>query len=324
MIRSYFESFALEIPGLSTFVADFQKLEEEYTPTGPPMSPLTRSYFQYFALCDLPITSKPETMASCFCEYVDAIDSGGTEMEIVHQCLAAIRDSRMGVFLQTGTEPLTLRELGSQEDLRIHSTTGYLGEAGQLWFVRLLPPVRGRDHVVVTTPYRLFNASVQDWSSALARELLAYQRQGLKLEGLLKYGTPTLSWPEFIFQGYFGHRNDVISITGLPHVVESRPHSDGRNLRPIYGSSLRSEPLVEVALTQAQRRRVANWIPQLYSAVGPEQRGTRLVTIPLPEAKALLNVAAGVVLDRNGREHHYARGIWQALRQALPAERSEH
>lgn len=319
-MTSYFEHFSLDVPDLAEFVADFQTLEEEYMPSGPPTSPLTRSFFRYFFLCDMPIAPGRETIASCYYQYVDSLDSNGGEMEVARQCLAAIRDSRMGVFLQTGVNPLTLREIGCLRDLTVHSTTGYRGEVGQLWFVRLLPPVRGKEHVVVTTPYRLFNATPQDWSSALARELMAYQRQGLQLSELLKYGTPTLSWPEFVHQSYFNHKADVIFLAGLPHVAGSRPHSEGRDLRPVYGK-LQAVPMVELALTQAERRRVSDWMPRLYPAVGPEQRGTRLVSIPMPEANALLNIAAGAVLDNNGREHKYARGVWQALRQALPREK---
>jgi hypothetical protein len=47
------------------------KAEDEYMPSGPPMSPLTGSYFWMWALCDLRIGRSVDTVASCQIAMID-------------------------------------------------------------------------------------------------------------------------------------------------------------------------------------------------------------------------------------------------------------
>lgn len=51
------DSFELieELPELEKHIRRIAAAEDEYMPSGPPMSPLTRSYFWHWALYDLSI-----------------------------------------------------------------------------------------------------------------------------------------------------------------------------------------------------------------------------------------------------------------------------
>jgi hypothetical protein len=59
-----------ELPELSKLMDRIEVAEGEYIPDGPPMSPITRSYFIYWTLFDLGIGLKNETLGTC----VAAID----------------------------------------------------------------------------------------------------------------------------------------------------------------------------------------------------------------------------------------------------------
>ena len=41
----------------------------------------------------------------------------------------------------------------------------------------------------------------------------------------MKFGSARDYWSEFVFEAYVNYRPDVIFLTGLPDVPESRPHS---------------------------------------------------------------------------------------------------
>lgn len=52
------------------------------------------------------------------------------------------RESHMGFPIHMGLDgPLVLlKDIVTRQVLQCHSVTGYLGEPGQLWYARLLPP----------------------------------------------------------------------------------------------------------------------------------------------------------------------------------------
>jgi len=68
-----------------------------------------------------------------------------------------------------------LRELITNNNLTCHCPTGYTGKKGELWYVRLLPPLEP-DHAVywvaMTTPYVLLGASKADWVAYLKRAMV--------------------------------------------------------------------------------------------------------------------------------------------------------
>lgn len=212
--------------------------EDEYRPDGPPMSPLTRSYFTAWAFFDATFGQDRETIGTCLLDV-------GPDLGISPDYLAVIRlfqQSRMGVYEHLGVvkEHVQLRELISGQSHTCLVPAGYLGRAGELWYARVLPPpTDAGNSVVFTTPYNLIAPGKEDWIAFLHRTMA---KTGLPisqtapgetgqadrypaLEALMKYGLHANYWHEFVFLAYHSHRYDVILLTGLPDVPESLPHA---------------------------------------------------------------------------------------------------
>jgi len=123
--------FAQRVSVLDEFEPYYEivvKAEDEYMPSGPPMSPLTRSYFTTWAFFDLRFGPYKETLGKCL---LDA----GTMLSFDAKVLDAIRtcsESRMGIYeleRLKGSRCL-LRELITEEQIECHVPTGYQGQVG--------------------------------------------------------------------------------------------------------------------------------------------------------------------------------------------------
>ncbi|QDV05568.1 hypothetical protein Poly30_10660 [Planctomycetes bacterium Poly30] len=215
------------LPELDRFSRAVSLAEDEYLPSGPPMSPLTHSFFNSWAFFDLGVGAGRETLGTISLAVGKALGMGA-EFERV---LDLFQDSAMGVFEHEGVEGeiLTLRELVTGRVCRAICPSGYRGVAGQLLYARVLPPPLPQleEHVVFTTPYRLLAPGKVEWQAYFDRTLpegppanrLAAHRT------LMKWGPAGNYWSEFVFEAYMNHRPEVIFLAGLPDVSSSRPHS---------------------------------------------------------------------------------------------------
>ncbi len=237
---------------MARFVNIISRAEDEYMPSGPPMSPLTTSFFTCWAFFDVCVGLSKETIGTT----VMAVGAAFGMHEELTRVMGLMQQSRMGVYVYEGAEGdlAVLRELVTGEVCRAVVPTGYHGERGELWYVRVLPPpLPGSEHVVFTTPYVLYD---RPWFDPFAqpaatspepaedrrvvlppgkREWQAYFRRTLhdgppeeriaRYEHHMKYGPTRDYWTEFVFEAYVNHRTEVIFLAGLPDVAESRPHS---------------------------------------------------------------------------------------------------
>lgn len=200
--------------------------DDEYMPLGPPMSPLTASYFFYWSTCDLSPNGDGETLASATLDLVREI---GIEPHLLH-AMETLESSRMGLWEHRGFDGrrVCLRELVTGDEQRCHVASGYRGRRGEMWFARVLPPpIDGLDAVVITTPYLLVYTEKADWIAYLERTLAAFpaDRRGQVYPILMKYGDNPRYWPEYVFEAYVNHASDVVYLTGFPDIEASRPHS---------------------------------------------------------------------------------------------------
>lgn len=194
-------------------------------PGGPPMSPLTGSYFTTWAFFDLRFGPDDETIGTCLLDVAEPLGLGPEVMEAVR----LMSETRMGVYEHAGVEGgrYLLRELITDDRFECHVPTGYPGKAGELWFVRLCPPVGPVDyHLAFTTPYILTGFGKADWTAYLSKSLIGLTdpEKRRRLHEFLKYGREANSWSEFIFKAYHHHRHDAIFLAGLPDVPGSLPH----------------------------------------------------------------------------------------------------
>ena len=221
--------FAEQVSGYPEFEPYYDlvvRAEDEYMPGGPPMSPLTRSYFTTWAFFDVRFGPDQETIGTCLLQ-------AGEKLGFDPRVLEAIRgssESRMGIYELggSGSGRWKLKELITDDELEAVVPCGYRGQKGQLWYVRVLPPLPPVDHhLVLTTPYVLLTFGKNEWISYLSKSLvgLTVPERRQRLRERLKYGREPNEWNEFIFQAYANHQFDAIFLTGIPDVPASLPHA---------------------------------------------------------------------------------------------------
>ena len=230
----------MDLPMLDKLAHAYAASYKEYMPSGPPMSPLTNSYFACWGAFDLCSPgAKNETLctiATDFCRF-QKVDEGLIDL------FETMQASRMGIYRHEGAskEFVFLRELVTNNEIKAISPSGYLGNPGEVWFARVLPPVLDTaifDHsVVFTTPYVLGNLGARrefislvehDWLAFFKRTLakMKGETEACAYEHLMKYGLSRNYWNEYIFLAYRNHRHDVILLEGLPDIPESLPHTE--------------------------------------------------------------------------------------------------
>lgn len=228
-VQNFSSVFAERVSVLTEFDPYYRVVldaEETYMPGGPPMSPVTGSYFTTWAFYDLRFGPDRETIGTCLLDAGERLGLRPDEAEAVR----LMSETRMGIYEHAGLKGgrCLLRELITDDECECYSPAGYLGRAGELWFVRLCPPIDPADyHVALTTPYLLMGFGKADWTAYLSKSLigLTAPEKRRRLHELLKYGREPSFWSEFIFKAYLNHRPDAIFLTGLPDVPGSMPHA---------------------------------------------------------------------------------------------------
>lgn len=272
-ITSVFAECVSVLPELEPYSDVIAAAEDEYMPSGPPMSPLTRSYFTTWAFFDFRFGGDLETIGTCL---LDVSDRLGLNPGMV-EAIRLFQESRMGVYEHCGTqgERVRLRELVTGRDFDVLCTSGYRGKPGELWYIRLCPPLADlvEYNVSMTTPYVLTQASKSDWTAYLNRAMLQLKDvdENQRLHELLKYGLGVHHWNEFVFQGYHHHQFDAIFLAGIPDVKGSLPHAES----PTDSPALPSE--AEERSSEAEER----W--KRLAALGAKG------VIPTPEGEAKMS-----------------------------------
>lgn len=201
------------------------KAEDLYMPDGPPMSPLTRSYFTCWSLFDACVGPDNETIGTTILEVGAVFGVSGELLRLIR----LLQESRMGLYIRRGRKgKLTvLEDIVTGAECRAIVPSGDCGKKGELWYVRVLPPPTpdGREHVVFTTPYVVIHPKLPEWREYFRRAIPegapvdAYERH-------LKFGPTRQYWNDFVFEAYVNHRAEAVYLAGLPDVPESRPHSE--------------------------------------------------------------------------------------------------
>ena len=225
-VTSVFAERVSVLPECDPYYRIVLDAQETYMPGGPPMSPLTGSYFTTWAFYDLRFGPDHETIGTCL---LDVGERLGLETDAT-ESIRLMSETRMGVYEHVGLKGgrCLLRELITDDEFECDSPAGYLGRAGELWFVRLCPPIDPAGyHVALTTPYILMGFGKADWTAYLSKSLigLTAPEKRRRLHEFLKYGREPNFWSEFIFKAYLNHRPDAIFLTGLPDVPGSMPHA---------------------------------------------------------------------------------------------------
>ena len=225
---SQFAEGISRFPEMKAWANIVEKAEDEYMPSGPPMSPLTGSYFWTWALYDLRIGKSTDTVAYCQIALNDVIQMNPHQLEAAKKLEA----SRMGIYEHIGREGryIRLKELIPDHQLICSCPSGYRGRRGDLWYVRLPPPLEpelGTFWVAMTTPYILIETSKVDWIAYLKRTMVHCEgsNEATRLHYLMKFGLEPNYWNEFVFKGYCNYQQDAVFLTGIPDIESSLPHA---------------------------------------------------------------------------------------------------
>jgi hypothetical protein len=225
---SLFAEAISAMPEAKSYLKTLAKAEDEYVPAGPPISPLTASYFNLWAFFDLQFGSSRETIGTCILTVAKATGMPAWIADIVRP----LQESRMGFYVHVGMDGrmVLLKDIVTQEVIRCHSASGYLGNMGELWYTRLMPPPHALvdHHVVFTTPYVVLDGTEERFRHYIDRELVrisASSRKPMNADYLLKYGPSANHWNEYIFLAYVNHQTDAIFLAGIPDIRESLPQA---------------------------------------------------------------------------------------------------
>jgi hypothetical protein len=234
-----------EVAKLTGAIADAQ---DEYMPSYPPMSPITNSYFTCWGFYDLTSGPKRETFGTVTIDLCRALGVNASLLTVFE----LLQKSRMGFYVheEVSGKCVCLREFVTGREVKARPASGCLGETGQIWYARVLPDpfpeLETGYPVVFATPYIILertggdiirNALEKDWMDFFERNLpkvnmkdrvSAYEffmKYGLSRQQM-KYARPCMHyWNEYIVEGYVGHTNNMILLSGLPDIALSRPHS---------------------------------------------------------------------------------------------------
>jgi hypothetical protein len=221
----------MALPEMAPFAELIFNAKDDYIPRGPPMSPLTRSFFTGWAFFDAWVGEARETIGSCLLESGSTF---GMDPELL-RLIGCMQRSRMGLYVHEGSSAglVTLRDFVTGVAYRAIVPAGYMGHAGELWYTRVLPPPTPviAEHVVSQTPYLVLRPGVREWEAYFRRVLPDAPKQARldAFEEHMKYGPSPRYWPEYVFEAYVNHEANVIFLRGLPDVEESRPHSRAKS-----------------------------------------------------------------------------------------------
>jgi len=220
----------VDLPMLHNLVRKHVEAEEKYMPSYPPMSPVTNSSFFCWSAFDLSTGGmKKESFCTIIIDYFKSIKVKEMQVEIFEH----MQESYMGIYIHEGLDDdfVYLRELVTNSRIKAKVSTDYKGCEGEVWYVRILPPLFGLcDYsLVFTTPYILENKYSenieQDWLDYFSRTLIVNENSKQSYQAFMKNGKNHNFWNEYITIAYTGYTSEFISLRGIPDLPESLPLS---------------------------------------------------------------------------------------------------
>jgi len=218
----------LGLKAMYKFADVIEESQELYTPMGPPISPITASYYSFWSLFDVAFGLGKETLGSVAIAVSRRLGAHNVFIELATK----MAESRCGVYQIVSSEQglITVKELWTQEEIIARNASGYNGEVGEIWYTRIFPPneLEQGVSVVANTPYVMYQTSVAGWMKYFD-DILDKGGNKQSNDGYhdhMKYGDGHFYWPEYIFEAYVNHTSSHIFSKGLPNIPESRPHSE--------------------------------------------------------------------------------------------------
>jgi hypothetical protein len=227
-VANEFAGQVFDFPNLIPFNNQIADLQEEYTPSYPPISPVTSAFFAGWMVLDARDGSTGMTVGEVLLRYLQHKST----LDCVQRAMVALNDSCCSFYevLEVHDQGLGLWDIAAKQELQCWCSSGYRGRAGEIWYVRVVPPfVQGLTRsVTMNTPYVFTDSSRLIWENFFQRYLAAEGASGNSLQHYLKNGKRLGYWLEFVHQAFMGYTGNMIQVTGVPDDPASLPHFDSR------------------------------------------------------------------------------------------------
>jgi len=225
-VANEFAAQVLDLQDLIRFNDQLADVQEEYMPGYPPMSPVTSAFFAGWVVLDARDDATGITLGEVLVHYLKRQG----EFDYVQKAMAALNVSFCSFYevIDVDAEGLTLWDIAAKQELPCWCSSGYRGQKGEIWYVRVLPPfVQGLTcSVTMNTPYVFTNSFRLIWEEFFQRHQGSEAAPDRSLQDYLKNGKWLGYWLEFISQAYADHTGNMIRITGVPDDPASLPHAD--------------------------------------------------------------------------------------------------
>jgi hypothetical protein len=231
---SVFAELASALRPFKNFTDIVSTAEHDYVPGWPPMSPVSVSFFTGWAFLDLPIGDSGETI----CTNALALGRAFGMSDDFATTLEVMGESAMGIYQHLGWKNglVGLRDILTGQEYPCIVPSGHRGAAGELWYVRLLPPLSAAfaHGVAFTSPYVLRDTTPADWLAFFARQETKLPPQTTpeavvrRRQAFLKRGADPNYWNEYVFLAYHDASDGAIGLHGIPDRPRSLPHGHQR------------------------------------------------------------------------------------------------
>jgi hypothetical protein len=245
---------------------------------------------------------------------------------------------------------MVVRDLVTGREMLVDAPTGYLGEEGELRFVRLGPPVLPDEEYFteLTTPYILEGRSTKQWTTYLQSVMpeTTVTNDGTestqiedRLAAVFKDDLGAMPWLEFVFQGFSNFEEDVIYLTGIPDDPASRPHGEGTvatnstmgvpselvrqaqelgiSIIPPATSRFDDDEGFDISLTDAQRQAAADVMPRHRDIFKPQTKGRKRISLPVERWEELSRLVERKLMVEQGHGRTRLRNLRKEVDSAL-------
>lgn len=229
---SVFGELASRLSEFETYRAVVARAEETYVPGWPPMSSVSNSFFTSWALLDLPFGEANDTICSCALE-IGRVFGIPDDLALT---LEVMGDSAMGIYEHLGGHDgvVDLHNIVDGQTYPCIVPSNYGGRSGELWYVRLLPPLNASFNygVAFTSPYVLLDTTKADWLAFFDRQERNLVQVGedddpvIRRRAILKQGPDPNYWNEYVFLAYHDAQDGAIALCGIPDIRASLPHAE--------------------------------------------------------------------------------------------------
>jgi len=217
---------AVDILELIPFNNQIFDLQEEYMPSYPPMSPVTKAFWASWMVLDAQDSFTGVTLGGLFAQYLQHTGS----FDYLQKAMGPLNDSFCSFYEVTDVndQGVKLWDIAGRQELDCWNSSGYPGCEGEVWYVRLLPPFseQAKRSVTTGTPYVFRDGDRRKWEQFFERQQRSLVVGGHSLRDYLKSGKSLRYWLEFVFQAFAGYTGNMILATGVPDDPASLPHSN--------------------------------------------------------------------------------------------------